>query len=117
MHGNDGNRSKTFGHVIQRTYLFSITSQGHTYMPCAPALEMDGPAEKLARALDAVLVDLGVEIIKITAQENKKANPVNLALRVPGLCHSHLPRTDHVESCAWCRRNGNVCADGADSSA
>jgi hypothetical protein len=46
--------------------------------------------------------------------KNTKISPFHLAVNVEGLVHDHPPCEYNVETCAYCKRNGNIFAkDGS----
>ena len=42
----------------------------------------------------------------------RKLNPLQVAMTISGVVHEHSPTTKYVETCAYCRRNGNVFGSG-----
>ena len=39
-----------------------------------------------------------------------KVPPFHLSLNISGLVHDHVPCTHIIETCAYCKRNGNIFA-------
>lgn len=60
--------------------------------------------------VDDLLTRFAVALLnRVAAKARVSAH--HLALRVPGLCHAHLPDgRGLVEGCAYCRRRGNCFA-------
>jgi len=45
-----------------------------------------------------------------------KMNPLHIASYVPGIAHNHPPCEHIVESCTYCKRNGNVFSNARENS-
>ena len=45
-----------------------------------------------------------------------KMNPLHVASYVPGIVHNHPPCEHLVESCVYCKRNGNVFSNKEENS-
>lgn len=59
-------------------------------------------------------VDLASSIINEVSHRTPRIMALHMATAVPGLCHTHTPSVNVDETCAYCRRNGNVfCEDAA----
>ena len=61
---------------------------------------MDAIAEIACSEVAALVID---DIAKV-----HKMNPLHVAMYVPGIAHDHPPCDDLVETCVYCKRNGNV---------
>ena len=75
-------------------------------------------AARVRDALDAALTDHAARLVNAAARA-RRLPPHHLALRVPGLCHTHAPdrrvfdgSAADLPPCAYCRRRGNCFAAG-----
>lgn len=69
-----------------------------------PTIVSRTAAEAAETAVSAV-----AEAVVTHVARSKKANAMHVAMRVPGLCHTHAPTLDGVvDECGYCRRRGNA---------
>ncbi len=68
-------------------------------------------AHRLIHRIEALQSNVGEFLINAVARKHR-VSPYYLALRVPGVCHTHSPTTRVVDGCPYCRRRGNVLKDG-----